>query len=384
VIEMRVKIFRASNTTEALRMVKEEMGPEAVILRTRTLERSEADHGRPGDNIEVTAAVDYDLEATSVSGSAFRRQEELYRRWNVLEKELCEIKDALWMLEAGSLLKPELYFNKEVKDRYSCLRGFGLNRSALTRLMSRSTTAENGAECVTGDHDFSIRRYLLEVLDSIRIGGRGGKGDGARIVSFLGPTGVGKTTSMAKLAALAAVKRGKRVAMITLDTFRIAAVAQMETYARIMSVPLEVATTREELQAAVSRHSDCDAVFIDTIGRSPNNMEELKELKDILSIPEKIHHYLVLSATTQYENLIHAEKRFNLLPFDSYIFTKLDEAEDPTAMINFLVMGEKPVSFFTMGQQVPEDIEPASKRRLAAMMLNRNRTAEAEYRREVV
>jgi flagellar biosynthesis protein FlhF len=227
------------------------------------------------------------------------------------------------------------------------------------------------------------RECLLTVLDKIGINGETNEEKNRQIFSFVGPTGVGKTTSLAKLAAQKAVKQGKKVALITIDTFRIAAVAQLETYARIMSVPLAVVSNRSELHRAIRKHGSCDVIFIDTAGRSPNNSKDIDELKDIFKIPERIHHFLVLSATTQYENMLYAENRFNVLPFRSYIFTKLDEVEDSSPMVNFLISRPKPVSYFTTGQQVPEDIEPATKKRLAAMMLGKRHMVKAEQRNEV-
>jgi len=209
------------------------------------------------------------------------------------------------------------------------------------------------------------------VLRRIGIQGESGDRGRKRIVSFIGPTGVGKTTTLAKLAALSAVRQGRKTALITLDTFRVAAVAQLESYARIMGIPLEVAVNRGDLQKAIRKQGDCDTILIDTAGSSPNHAEALRELKNVLSIPEEIHSYLVLSATTRYEDLLHADRQFGSLPFASYIFTKLDETEDASSMINFLVSRKRPVSYFATGQQVPEDIESASKKRLASLLLTR-------------
>jgi flagellar biosynthesis protein FlhF len=209
----------------------------------------------------------------------------------------------------------------------------------------------------------------MNVLSKINIDKTGSKEREKRIYSFIGPTGVGKTTTLAKLAALSSIEQGEKTAMITLDTFRIAATAQLQTYARIMDIPLEVAANRDDLQKAVEKHVDCDRIFIDTAGRSPNNVKDIADLKNMLSICADIHPYLVLSANTQYQSLLNAEKQFGTLSYKSYIFTKLDETEDASTIINFLISRRKPVSFFTAGQQVPEDIELASKKRLATLLL---------------
>jgi flagellar biosynthesis protein FlhF len=166
------------------------------------------------------------------------------------------------------------------------------------------------------------------------------------------------------------LQQGKKTLLITLDTFRVSAVSQLQTYARIMGIPLEIALNSGELQTAIQKHTDCDRIFIDTAGRSPNQDQDIHELKKLLAVSEEIHSYLVLSATSGYQNLLHADKRFGMLPIQSYIFTKLDETYDASSMVNFLISKQKPVSYFSAGQQVPEDIEIASKKRIASMLLS--------------
>ncbi|MCF8061412.1 MAG: hypothetical protein K9M82_02750, partial [Deltaproteobacteria bacterium] len=160
-----------------------------------------------------------------------------------------------------------------------------------------------------------------------------------------------------------------------LDTFRIAAVSQLQTYGRIMGIPLHVASGRTELNDAIRRNRDVDLILIDTAGRSPNHDEDIEELVHLLCRREDVHQFLVLSATTDYGNLLRAREQFGRIPFKSYIFTKLDEVVEASAMLNFLAAGRKPVSYFTTGQQVPEDIEVATRKRLAKLMLGKSKTA---------
>jgi flagellar biosynthesis protein FlhF len=357
---MNIKKFIAADTHEAMKMVKKEMGADAVILRTRTISNPEQTYGRGKKGIEVTAAVDYDI-AEEKPANVDSDQGSLSR----LEKELKEIKDVLFTMDAGTLLKPEYYFNRDMKERFNNFKTFGLNNDIIMDLMNDGERISSNLE---RSHADLLRESLLKVLNKIRIDGSD-KGAGRKIYSFIGPTGVGKTTTLAKLAALNAVQAGKKTAMITLDTYRIAATAQLQTYARIMDLPLEVAVNSTELKEAIRKHSDCDRIFIDTAGRSPNKDGDLTELKRVLSIDEEIHSFLVLSATTQYQNMINAEKRFGSLSFRSFIFTKLDESGDLSTMINFLLSRQKPVSYFSAGQNVPEDIEIASKKKLATFLL---------------
>jgi len=354
---MNIKRFVAQNTREAIRLVKKEMGTEAVILKTRTIPPSD----RSGKRIEVTAAIDYDAPVITESNSA-----KIQKGWLHLEREIKEIKDAVFSANASNSLTPEVYFNQELRDRYRNYKTFGLKTAVIKTLMNRNGEAEKIKDKGTSH---ILKQSLTEVLSKIRVSPNGGKAKGQEIFSFIGPTGVGKTTTLAKLAAAAAIEQDKKSALITLDTFRIAAVAQLQAYARIMGIPIETAVTREDLNKAINKHNNCDRIFIDTAGRSPNKAQDLTELRNLLDIPADIHPYLVLSATTDYQNLINTEKNFGLLPFKSYIFTKLDETEKASTMINFLISRKKPLSYLCTGQQVPEDIEKATRRKLATLLL---------------
>ena len=363
---MNIKKFIGNSAREAIQMVKKEMGDEAVILRTRTVRSPENGSGDRGKKIEVTAAIDYEPKPETAPAQDQVCLKEILDKWRYLEAELKELKAALMSADAGATLRPEIYFNQSIRSRFENYRSFGLKSEIISDLMKDSR--ENGTKPQDSSAGF-LRESLSKVLSRIETTGGHRQKKGRKILSFIGPTGVGKTTTLAKLAAMNAVKQGKKAALITLDTFRIAAVAQLESYARIMGIPLDVAVSRQELQKAIGKHRDCDLVLIDTAGRSPNQAQEITELKEILNVPEKIHGYLVLSATEQYENLLYADKSFGALPLKSYIFTKLDETRDASSMINFLITRDKPVSYFTAGQQVPEDIEVASKKKIASLIL---------------
>jgi flagellar biosynthesis protein FlhF len=358
---MNIKKFVAENTHEAMKMVKKEMGADAVILRTKTISHLGRSYGEGKKGIEVTAAVDYDAAsekpADRISGcGSFER----------MERDLKDIKDVLFSTDAGSLLKPEYYFNRVMKERYNNYKTFGLNSDIIMDLMNEENCARADADRPGTD---VLKESLVKVVNRIRIDQDEKSGRKRKIYSFIGPTGVGKTTTLAKLAALNAVQGGRKTALITLDTYRVAATAQLQTYSRIMDLPLEVAVNNSDLKAAIRKHSDCERIFIDTAGRSPNKNGDITELKRLFNIDEDIHPFLVLSAGTQYRNMINAEGRFGELSFRSVIFTKLDESEDQSAMINFLLTRQKPVSYFTAGQNVPEDIETASRKKLATFLL---------------
>jgi flagellar biosynthesis protein FlhF len=193
---------------------------------------------------------------------------------------------------------------------------------------------------------------------------------GTKIWSFIGPTGVGKTTTMAKIAAHFSLRFRKRISLISIDTYRIGAVEQLKTYARILRLPLEIAPGRGEFQEILRRNCHQDLVLIDTAGRNPYQPGQLEELKDFLTVDPRVENHLVLSATTKDSDLAQIVQRFSL-PIQSYIFTKIDETEEYTSLFNQLLRYKRPLSYLTNGQRVPEDIELATKGRVANLVLSR-------------
>ncbi len=189
---------------------------------------------------------------------------------------------------------------------------------------------------------------------------------------MIGPTGVGKTTTLAKIAANLKLRERRRVGLITLDTYRIAAVDQLKKYADIIGSPIRAVSTAEELQAALESMSDCEFVLIDTAGRSPNDTMKLNELKQLLGSighegPDEVH--LVLSTTASQACVELAIARFSDVRFDRIIFTKLDEAAHVGVLLNVVRKVNMSLSYFTTGQDVPNDIEVGRGRSLARRII---------------
>ena len=190
-----------------------------------------------------------------------------------------------------------------------------------------------------------------------------------RVVALVGPTGVGKTTTVAKLAANFKLAHGFRPGLVTVDTYRIAAVEQLRTYAEIIDLPLAVANSPADMTRAIDELGDVDIVLIDTAGRSPRDEVKIRELADFLAAarPDEVH--LVLSAVAGERSLRAAVERFAVVHADRLILTKLDEADGLGGVLAVLGQADRPVSYLTTGQAVPDDIEHADRARLARLIL---------------
>lgn len=189
-------------------------------------------------------------------------------------------------------------------------------------------------------------------------------------LALVGPTGVGKTTTLAKLAAAYKLRHAKRVGLVTCDTYRIAAVEQLRTYATIIGLPLRVATGPDDLLSALEAQADCDIVLIDTPGRSQHDAGRLGELQALVHVSKPHETHLVLSATSSETVLERAASRFAAASPQRVVFTKLDEAVHLGPMFNVLRRMDLPLSFVTTGQDVPDDIERANAERLARLLLD--------------
>ena len=192
---------------------------------------------------------------------------------------------------------------------------------------------------------------------------------GVRIVALIGATGVGKTTTLAKIAARFVLEKNIRAALITADTYRISAVEQLKTYSDIIGLPLEIVYTPEELKVAIHKHRDKDLILIDTAGRSQHNDYQMKELQDFLAVDSRIEKHLVMSATTKNRDVADILQKFSVCEPGRVIFTKTDETSTLGLIVNLLADKDISLSFMTNGQSVPDDIIPATADRLAALLL---------------
>ncbi|MBI2354712.1 MAG: flagellar biosynthesis protein FlhF [Deltaproteobacteria bacterium] len=438
---MLVKTFQAASMAEALRMVKAELGPDAMILSTKK-DKAGGIFGFFSKQVyRVTAALDPARKPAPPAPPAPYRESPMRERTAKeelensmlapLARELKELRDKVEALsrreegsrkeenpddgtrpagqqESGFNLKniprsdleeiKKLLLNTLAKSQEGGVRTVQWP-NALDEPVSGGQSGEEilpedsplARELVKSGVSTELIRKILDTLNTLPVEGgnqtlRNRLGEtlgrlirfagtlklrknSPRIIALVGPTGVGKTTTTAKLAAMYALNRGNKVALITMDIFRVGAVEQLKTYSRIMGIPLEVASTPKELEKAVEKHSACDLIFIDTAGRSHKDKEKLDEMKNFLDNRIPIEVYLCLSATTKDRELEEILSRFSIFQVSKVVFTKIDESESFGNMVNLLMRDNLQIAYFTTGQRVPEDIEVATSSKLADMIL---------------
>lgn len=360
---MRIRRYVAASLPAAVAQVKKDLGPEAVILEVRRVRAPGLIGWFRPRRVEVTAAGGEPNARAEVppssSGQAF------------VPSAPAPPPAATWAVAATAFLPTEL-----LPERLR--RPYALAREQVTKLVQRGVRLELAQELVEralanvpedrladgAALTESLRREMLRLFPS-----RPAEPLSGRVFAFIGPTGVGKTTTIAKLAAIYSLQKEKRVAILTQDTYRIAAVDQLKRYAEILRLPLEVLFTPDDLPAALERQGQADLILLDTAGRSPKQGMHLAELRTFLGRCPEIQTVLVVSATTKPDDLELVFERFQPLHPNQLVFTKLDETTSVGSILNLMARAKMPVGYVTNGQNVPDDVEVASPEKLVDMVL---------------
>ncbi len=386
---MQIKRFEAASTQEALLKIKNELGPDAVVLSTRKLRSGRV------PLFEVTAAVDERREglrekplpmpAGAPQAASARGDEETLAF--ALRRELEEIKTLLAETATRPFPYGEFREMKEMLDTFFDTMGFqrkeklsgallkiyhhmvsiGVSRSRAFLLVS---TLNRNLPTVDLQDEEGLYR-VAEKLLARSIGLSYRSAERKRICAFVGPTGAGKTTTLAKIAARSALEEKLKVGLITTDTYRIAAVEQLKTYARIMEIPIEVVPDKTAFRRALAKLSDRDLVLVDTPGKSSVEPGYIDKLRDLFQLENPVETNLLLPLTSSQDNLAENLARFKPVGYQSIIFTKLDESRHFGMIYNVIDQERKPVSYVTNGQNVPQDIEKTDAGRLAKIIMTR-------------
>jgi flagellar biosynthesis protein FlhF len=325
------------------------------------------------DNISKTAKQLQRLEKLSDPLGQTRTQSNIETIKSELKSdEFSQIKSEIGLLsDKIKILQNMLWDEKEVTkalsippefaEIYNSAKNSGMKKEHLDEIMAETlklmpASMKNSSK--------TVKRYfhvLLKKMIPTRIEKPILKGE-KKIMMFVGPTGVGKTTTLAKLAAkYSFVKYKNRVGIITLDTYRIGALEQMFHYAKMMKLPVVDVMDSIDFERALDGLGYCDLILIDTAGSSQHDKEKILKIANFLkSTDHKIDVSLVLSATSKLQDLEDAYKNFSFLDIDTLIFTKFDETKGFGNIFSLIKSSQKPTSYFSTGQEVPDDIEVAT------------------------
>jgi flagellar biosynthesis protein FlhF len=362
---MSARTYRAGTMKEALAQVRRDLGGNAIILGTREVRRRRLFGLGKRELIEVTAS-DGLSGSVHLGPAADPTAAPLHAQFSEQLSRLHAMVEDLSRQGRIEHLLPDL--PTELVPTYSQLLEAEVPEVLARRLVRHVAERLEPDQAHRPDLVRDALRDAVESCVSIAppIAAVAGT---RRVVALVGPTGVGKTTTVAKLAANFKLAHGFRPGLVTVDTYRIAAVEQLRTYAEIISLPLAVANAPGEMRRAIDELGDVDLVLIDTAGRSPRDEVKIRELADFLAEarPDEVH--LVLSAVAGERSLRAAVERFSVVCADRLILTKLDEADGLGGVLAVLGQADRPVSYLTTGQAVPDDIEPADRSRLARLIL---------------
>ncbi len=352
--------------------VKSQLGRDAVILHTRRFRKGGFFGFFSQEVFEVMAATEQDEIKTQSTNKMHAAQQQPSP---VLVKQMLETSDEPRL----TALQLEMANMKKLLEQVvQKMPPLGKKKSPLLELLLNNDVepliAENILQGISDDNGKEpqlLRQLLQERVKNhfSRIEGITIPAHESKVVAFIGPTGVGKTTTIAKLAANFAIKEGRKVALITADTYRISAVEQLKTYADIMGIPIDIVYSPDELKSALYRHRDKELVLVDTAGRSPKNQYQLAELQTLLQSDVRIETHLVMSATTKYKDALEVVDCFSVCSPQKFLFTKIDEASNVGIILNLLYNFPVGLSYLTTGQNVPDDIELPNPGKLANLIL---------------
>jgi flagellar biosynthesis protein FlhF len=378
---MKVKKYTASSMPEAMKQVRAELGSEAVILNSRVIQTGGFMGFFKKSSIEVIAAIDPDNDpkpnpvpsdkskAYSIVSPVVDVSEKVKPPVNQsiteiapkadseLIKEISQLKELL--KQKGSDSNNPVTLPEPINCQLQELREQEVNPAIIDEVAA--SLLEKWYSGGAAASRVEITKWSAEVmtnrLSAFPFGGISFK---RKFVNVIGPTGVGKTTTLAKVAAECVLKHQKKVAFITTDTYRIAAIEQLKTYAKILDVPIEVCYNMEDFKAAAEKFKEFDLVFIDTAGRNFRNQKYVSDLKDAIDFNNDMETFLVLALTSKQKDMEEIRRQFSLIHIDKFIFTKLDETSVYGSMLNMAEKFSTGIAYITNGQDVPDDLIEAN------------------------
>lgn len=372
---MIIKKYYGKNETEAIMLAKDDLGKDAIVTNIKRITPKGVFKIFRKSTVEITAAIDdVSVSSSNIYSGNSAVEEKIKSIQSLLEKQLeernkeksDEIQEQDNITVKKKIQEETFYENHYAELTYKQLIKNGVEERYAKQIM---TEVQVGNE-LSLDQTLSAvyQKIVLKLGQSKEITV---EKDKCKFIFFLGPTGVGKTTTIAKIASHLSIYKGVKVALMTLDTYRIAAVEQLKTYANILELPIKVVYSTDEFKEVKDDFASYDIVLVDTAGMSYKNKEKQHEVNNYINLINKEEReiYLVLSTTTKYMDLITIAKRYTELSDYSILFTKLDETTNLGCILNLKMLTGADLSYVTSGQIVPDDISLINTQSIAKQLI---------------
>ncbi len=357
---MKMKKYTADSMTEAMSKVRADLGDDAVILNSKVVYSKGFLGLFKKKSIEVFAGMDrLEMPVKSVQSKQSEEDKNASNNQSVsieLKKELTDIKALV-----QSMQRPieQAEYPEDIETFLNFLRNQEINKELITRIGDE--LFDNQKEKDMNQPPMSFIQCAEKIIkDELKDLPFGGLSYQKKYINVLGPTGVGKTTTIAKMAAHSVLQKKKKIAFITTDTYRIAAIEQLKTYAGLLQAPVEIVYNSEDFANTLETYSDRDLVYIDTAGRNYKEIKFVEDVKKLINFDENVESYLVLSSTSKEKDMETIIEQFLSFPIEQFIFTKIDETNTIGSILNLMIKYKKGLAYYTDGQEVPEDINEAS------------------------
>lgn len=356
---MKIKKYVGDTAHDAMSKLKMELGPEAVILNTKTIKKKGIFGFLKKPLVEITAAFeDKDI-------LHFNSVKMYENQLNNINEELKELKKVIKEHTGNNSIKNT--FSPILQNYYIRMINNGIIPNIAFSLLNEIQNQVDFEKKDTKTIEKIIEFIISESLGNpqpIAINGIQNK------VFFIGPTGVGKTTTLAKIAANFVIEGKYSIGLITADTYRIGAVEQLKIYSEILQLPLKIAYNKDDMINAFSYFRDKDLILIDTAGRSHKDSLQMSELKDILNLTPNKEVYLLINANIDYRGLESIIDKYSFLDDYKLIITKIDEAENYGNILNIKYISNKELSYYTTGQNLPDDIQIIDVKNIVEKLIN--------------
>lgn len=360
---MKMKKYTASTIAAAMKKVQADLGEDAIIVSSKAVYSKGFLGMFKKKSFEVIAGIERGelvgnvaLSKTIVQENMKSKPEVSQEQTKVIKKELDDLKAMMKSMQRQSAV---VQYPDNLTSIIKTLEHQELNVELITQIGDGLFTVVKNSKNDLSPKDLQelAKKQLIQILQYLPFGGISYD---KKYINILGPTGVGKTTTIAKMAARAVLQDKKKIGFITTDTYRIAAIEQLKTYANLLQAPVEIVYNREDYEKALEKFEELDVIFIDTAGRNYKEAKFIKDLQQLIDIKKNVENYLILSMTAKERDMATIIEQFLEFPIEKLIFTKVDETNTIGSMINLMVKYKKGLAYYTDGQEVPEDIEEAS------------------------